>query len=595
MKWLIHSLSGRMLLAIIGIHLLLVPILFMHLLKTVEDNYKNQFVDQIRADAQWMSSYISTLGDSELIQEFFDELTIISGKRTSIKLIDIYGNNMAETGKTPKSNSTIFVDDFYFGERDDAVYNISSMVNGAQGTQVATLYVGYDETPTRTQIERVYQKGLLLALAYLFVALITSIVFSRYFFRNLNQIRNDAHQIASGNFDKQITPPTNLTEIVEFSRDLESMRRQLVSRGKQLADREKRIRTVVENIADGIVMFDSAGVIESCNPAMLEIFAYNSASLIGGSIFNLLKMSGRNIDIERLVCIGPLEITGIRQDKKELAIEITLSELKQDGKRKLLAVLRDITERRRTEKELTQHRAELAHAGRLSSIGEIAAGLAHELNQPLAAINMYIQGCIQRLNNLHEIDETIISAMESASLQSQRAAEIIRRVRSFARKEAVQTEDLQINDLIQQALDLIELDIREHDILIRSTFSAQLPSVNVDALQIKQVLVNLLRNAIDAITDNSGSSLELVIRTGTTIDNKILVSIEDQGPGVPAELQAQLFETFFTSKPDGLGIGLAISRSIIEEHGGGIWYCDNIAGGSIFSFSLPLYKGNNNE
>ncbi len=595
MNWLIHSLSGRMLIAIIGIHLLLIPVLFMHLLKTVEDNYKNQFVDQIRADAQWMSSYISTLGDSELIQEFFDELTIISGKRTSIRLVDIYGNNLAGTGKMFKENSSIFVDDFYFGERDDAVYNISNMVNDAQGNQVATLYVGYDETLTRTEIEMVYQKGLLLALAYLFVALITSIIFSHYFFRNLKQIRNAAHQIASGHFDKQITTHTNLTEIVELSRDLESMRRQLVSRGKQLADREKRIRTVVENIADGIVMFDNTGVIESCNPAMLEIFAYNSASLTGNSIFNILKMSGRNIDIDRLVCVGPLEITGIRQDKKELAIEITLSELKQDGKRKLLAVLRDITERRRTEKELAQHRAELAHAGRLSSIGEIAAGLAHELNQPLAAINMYIQGCIQRLNNLQGMDETIISAMESASLQSQRAAEIIRRVRSFARKEAVQTEDLQINDLIQQALDLIEFDIREHDILIRSTFSAQLPNVNVDALQIKQVLVNLFRNAIDAITENPTAPRELQIRTGVTLGNQILVSIEDQGSGVPADLQGQLFETFFTSKPDGLGIGLAISRSIIEAHGGGIWYCDNIAGGSIFSFSLPLYKGNNNE
>lgn len=588
-----HSLIGRMLIVIIAVHLLLVPVLFMHLLKTVEENYKNQFVDQIRADAQWMSSYVSTLGDGELIQAFFDELTI-SGKRSYIRLLDVYGNNLAETGKISNKNPDIFIDDFYFGEGEDAIYNISNMVTSAFGTQIATIYVGYDETPTQTEIETVYQRGVVLALAYLIVALITAIIFSRYFFKNLQHIRNAAHQVASGNFEQQITPCTKLTEVVEFSRDIESMRQQLVSRGKQLADREKRIRTVVENIADGIVMFDSSGVIESCNPAMLEIFLYNNDSLIGSSIFNILKMSGKNIDIDRLVCIGPIEITGLRQDKVELFIEITLNELKQDGKRKLLAVLRDVSERRKTEKELARHRAELAHAGRLSSIGEIAAGLAHELNQPLAAISMYIQGCAQRLNAMQGVDESIISAMDSASVQSQRAADIVRRVRGFARKETTQTKNLQINDLIQQALDLIELDIREHDILIRLALSAQLPDVNVDALQIKQVLVNLLRNAIDAISENLGSSRELLIRTGTTLDNQIIVSIEDQGPGVPAELQQQLFETFFTSKPDGLGIGLAISRSIIEEHGGGIWYCNNITGGSIFSFSLPLHKENNN-
>ncbi len=594
MKWLIHSLTGRILITIVIVHMLLVPVLFMHLLHTVKNNYKNQFVDQVRADAQWMASYISTLDDPYLIQAFFDELTI-SGKRIYIRVLDMQGNTLAQTGNIPQERLDVFVDDFYFGQGGDAIYNISSMVNDPLGTQIATLYVGYDESSVQEEIVTVYRRGGMLALAYLFVALVTTAIFSRYLFKNLQHIRNAAHRIASGHFEEKIVPDTKLIEVVEFSRDLESMRRQLVDRGKQLADREKRIRTVVENIADGIVIFDSNGVIESCNPAMLKIFSYDDDSLVGNSIFNILKMGDKDIDIERLLRIGSMEITGIRQDKKELSVEITLSELKQDGKRKLLAALRDVSERRRTEKELAQHRAELAHAGRLSSMGEIAAGLAHELNQPLAAISMYIQGSIQRLNNMAGVDKQIITAMESASSQSQRAAEIIRRIRGFLRKETPQTERVKINVLIQQALDLIELDIREHDIQVRADFSDSLPEVDVDALQIKQVLVNLLRNAIDAIITKPSTPAELQIRTRLTSDQHIIVSIEDQAQGVPEEFQEQLFETFITSKPDGLGMGLAISRSIIEEHGGGIWYCDNIPKGSIFSFSLPINKEKNDE
>ena len=594
MKWLFHSLIGRILLTIVLVHMLLVPILFFHLLHTVEENYKNQFVDQVRADAQWMASYIAGLGERKQIQSFLNELTI-SGKRVYIRVFDMQGRLQAETGQVPPAQREISADDFYFGQGEDAIYNISSMVNDKRGDQIATLYVGYDESATRGEIALAYQRGGMLALAYFLVALVITITFSRYLFRNLQHIRDAAHRIASGHFEERIEPRSRLTELVAFSRDLESMRRQLVKRGQQLAERERRMRAVVDNIADGIVVFDAHGRIESCNPAMRKIFACDETDLEGASVFDILRMPGRKLDIQRLLCVGAMELIGIRRDGQELIIEASLSELKQDQESRFLAVLRDITERRATEQELARHRAELAHAGRLSSMGEIAAGLAHELNQPLAAISMYIQGSIQRLSGMPAVDAGIIHAMEAAGLQSQRAAEIIRRIRSFVRKEPPQAEYRQINDLVRQALDLIELDIREHDILVRSALSSLLPAVRVDALQIKQVLVNLLRNAIDAIVSDPGAPAELTIRTGLTPDRHVLVSIEDRAQGVPAELQEQLFETFVTSKPDGLGIGLAISRSIIEEHGGGIGYCDNPAGGSIFSFSLPVEKEKNND
>jgi C4-dicarboxylate-specific signal transduction histidine kinase len=250
-----------------------------------------------------------------------------------------------------------------------------------------------------------------------------------------------------------------------------------------------------------------------------------------------------------------------------------------------------VRERKRSEKARYQYYNDMAHAGRLGIMGEMAAGIAHELNQPLAAISLYLQGCLRRSEPESISREEMLYAIKAADEQATRAAGIIRRIKSFVRKE-VENENLEIVDinlLIKRSVEFVLLDTKYTHIQPELLLASHSLKVKVDSLEIEQVLVNLIRNAIEAIVLHGSTPYFLKIHSNVDIDGNITVSVIDSGCGIECKNRDKIFDTYFTTKADGLGMGLAICRSIIEEHDGVLQYKPGEGGGAVFYFSLPLY------
>jgi two-component system sensor histidine kinase TtrS len=263
---------------------------------------------------------------------------------------------------------------------------------------------------------------------------------------------------------------------------------------------------------------------------------------------------------------------------------------------------KQIVERRRAEDIARQRQAELAHAARLNTMGEMASGFAHELNQPLSAITNYAQGCVRRLDRGLGGDnasalrdavevEALRDAMEQVSAQAGRAAKIIRRIRSFVRKEQPKHSRVDVNALIRDVADFTQAEFDRSEVLIGLDLGRSLPPVQADAIQIEQVILNLIRNGIEAMNDVRGRRrLDIATRPAP---GGIRVSVRDRGQGIPVDNLDHIFDPFVTTKPGGLGLGLSISQSIIEAHGGRLFAESPAGGGTRFRFTLPAAEVEN--
>jgi two-component system sensor histidine kinase DctS len=252
------------------------------------------------------------------------------------------------------------------------------------------------------------------------------------------------------------------------------------------------------------------------------------------------------------------------------------------------AVTIDVTQLRASEEQLQQLRDELVHAGRLSTMGEMAVGIAHELNQPLAAIASYCFACRQLLEQTDPGDEQLRRLLEKLEEQALRAGRIIRHVRVMTRKSATQRVAADVNRLVRDVVELMEAELRQQQIQLVLRLGDELPGVVVDVVQIQQVLLNLVQNAVDAMRHTEPSRRQLEVSTFLRGDDRVEVVVSDSGCGVSAEQERQLFAPFFTTKSNGTGMGLAISRSIVETHDGRIWVKRNRGGGVAICFTLAL-------
>ena len=249
----------------------------------------------------------------------------------------------------------------------------------------------------------------------------------------------------------------------------------------------------------------------------------------------------------------------------------------------------NITDRKHAEEEIRRQQDKLAHISRLSTMGEMATGLAHEVNQPLAAISNYCLAGKRLLENVDAIEiETLRDLLQKLSNQSLRAGEIIRRLKGFVGKRAPVRVSADIRDSIREVIRLFESDLRRSGIRIKNLTKSDMPPVVIDDVQIQQVLVNLIRNAIEAMAETPRKQRSLAVATALSGDDFIEVTICDNGKGLPKDSIEQVFEAFFTSKPDGMGMGLAISRSIIQSHGGTMWATPQEGQGVTFHFTLPI-------
>jgi two-component system, LuxR family, sensor kinase FixL len=366
---------------------------------------------------------------------------------------------------------------------------------------------------------------------------------------------------------------------------------------ERLEDREARLNAILETAVDGIITIDERGIIESVNAATERIFGYTGDELVGNNVTLLMPPSYRaNHDGQiarylrtnepRIIGIGR-EAEGQHKDGRRFPIDLAVSEIRVGDSRLFTGVVRDISARREAEDEARRRSADLAHAARLSTIGELTSGMAHEINQPLTAMVNFAEACLRMLRSGNADAQKLEDALGQIAAQGQRAGHIIRHLHRLARKGESERGEVDLGHLVREVLGLVSNELRASAIALHLMLDAGLPAVKCDRIQIEQVVLNLVRNAMDVLEQGPAHGRELTIRTRADNEGIIELTVEDTGEGFGADGNERIFELFFTTKTDGLGMGLSISRTIIEDHDGRLWASPRPGGGAIFHVALP--------
>ena len=255
-----------------------------------------------------------------------------------------------------------------------------------------------------------------------------------------------------------------------------------------------------------------------------------------------------------------------------------------------LVISRDLTEHMLAVEALQKVQAELTHVTRVTTLGELAASVAHEVNQPLAAIVADANASLNWLAAAHPDLESVRGALDAIVRDGHRAGEVIQRIRQLARKGAPRKDAVDLNDVVRDVVPLVRAELRHQDISLMLDLASKLPPVLGDRIQLQQVLLNLVMNAVEAMGTVTGRPRRLIIRSEPDDDDHVSVAVQDTGIGIAANHLDHVFSAFFTTKPGGMGMGLSISRSIIEAHGGRLWTTPNRPHGAVFHFALPVAK-----
>jgi len=361
--------------------------------------------------------------------------------------------------------------------------------------------------------------------------------------------------------------------------------------------RTAHLQSILDSIPDAMVVINERGLIQSFSSAAERLFGLSAAEVLGKNVKILMPSPYREDHdgyIERylrtrerrIIGIGRV-VVGLRADGSTFPMELAVGEMHVREQRFFTGFIRDLTERQQTEARLQELQSELVHMSRLTAMGEMASALAHELNQPLAAIANYMKGSRRLLENRQDQSLSVLrDAMEKAADQALRAGDIIRRLRDFVSRGESERRVEDVKKLIEEASALALVGAKDKGVRVRFAFAPRLNYVLADKVQVQQVLLNLIRNAIDAM--ETAPTRELVVATSPAPDNMVEISVADTGGGIAPEIADQLFQPFVTTKSHGMGVGLSISRTIIESHGGSIAPRPNPGGGTIFTFTLPV-------
>ena len=361
--------------------------------------------------------------------------------------------------------------------------------------------------------------------------------------------------------------------------------------------REAHLQSILDTIPDAMVVIDERGGMQSFSAAAERLFGFSAADVLGKNVSVLMPPPYRGDHdnyIDRYLRTGERRIIGVgrvvvgqRSDGSTFPMELTVGEMHVGKQRFFTGFVRDLTERQKTEARLQELQAELVHMSRLTAMGEMASALAHELNQPLSAIANYMKGSRRLLENRPDEGAALLrDAMDKAAEQAMRAGNIIRRLRDFVARGESERRVEDVKKLVEEASALALVGAKDKGVRVRFEFTPHVDFVLADKVQIQQVLLNLMRNAIEAMEKEP--KRELVISTAQGRDNMVDISVANSGAGIAPEISAQLFQPFVTTKRQGMGVGLSISRTIVEAHGGSIVALQNPGGGTVFRFSLPV-------
>jgi two-component system sensor kinase FixL len=386
----------------------------------------------------------------------------------------------------------------------------------------------------------------------------------------------------------------------------ENLRKTRTAADRRLAlmqNNEAHLRSVLETVPDAMVIIDEKGIMSSFSVTAERLFGLTASEAIGQNVSILMPepyASAHDGYLDRYLTTGERRIIGIgrvvvglRKDGSTFPMELSVGEARVGGARFFTGFVRDLSERQATERRLQELQTEFAHVSRLTAMGEMASSLAHELNQPLSAIASYVKGSSRLLEAESPDVERVREALERANDQALRAGEVIKRLREFVAKGETERAPEDLPKLVEEAALLALVGAKEHGVRTDFQLDRKLPLVVVDKVQIQQVVLNLIRNAMEAMEGSEARNLRVeVAADGPGLAE---VSVLDTGAGIAPEVLAQLFQPFMTTKAHGMGIGLSISRSIIEAHGGRIWAENRPGGGCRFRFTLPLTGANEGD
>jgi two-component system sensor kinase FixL len=364
---------------------------------------------------------------------------------------------------------------------------------------------------------------------------------------------------------------------------------------QDLQAREAHLRSILDTVPDATIVICEKGTIQSFNAAAERLFGYKEAAVVGHNVRMLMPTPYREEHdryINRYLETGEKRIIGIdrvvtgqREDGSTFPIKLEVGEMRSGERRFFTGFIRDLTERQETEQQLQELQTELARLSRLTALGEMASTLAHEINQPLSAISNYLQGCNRLLESVdHPNAPKIRDALAETTNQTLRAGRIIRQLREFVARGETEKRPENISKLVEEASALALVGAKEEGVKTLLRFANHTDEVLVEKVQIQQVLLNLMRNAIEAM--NGCERKELLVTTASADKDKIEISVADTGQGLSGEIAERLFQPFVTSKAGGMGVGLSISKRIIEAHGGEMWAEPNPGGGTVFRFTL---------
>jgi PAS domain S-box-containing protein len=408
--------------------------------------------------------------------------------------------------------------------------------------------------------------------------------------RNLTTVKRTVDMLQT-ELNSQASDISELTNGLIASR--QSLREGLLA----LQISERRWQGFYENTAVGIALIDADGKIMKANPALLQMLGYSPQEILEVSLVDISEASERATTRDNVYSLlqglrgyYQLQKRYVRRDGSFLWAKVCASVIPvvdREGPR-IAVIVEDLSAQKSAEDALAKTQADLARVSRLTTMGELVASIAHEVNQPLAAIVTNSQAALRWLEREEPDYQEVVAALQRVQRDASHAGNVITRIRGFLKKEGLKRERVDISGMIDALVQMLQRRLNQAAVNVEVRIAPKLPDLYGDQVQLQQVILNLLVNAIDAIRHQCGRCCRIIVNVRENGDGSILFSVEDSGGGVPVELVATIFEPFNSTKSDGLGMGLAISKTIVENHGGILWLDASSEQGARFAFSIPV-------